>query len=129
MAAKKVGKSKEDYLEAILIQTNKNGACRITDIATQLGYSKPSVSVAVTKLEEEGYVERDDWRIILTDKGMTVAKKLLDKHLFFTKWFIAVGIEENTAINEACLLEHTISDESFMKISEYLKNLDPTLDV
>ncbi len=128
MAKYQVGKSKEDYLEAILILTNMRGACRITDIALHLGYSKPSVSVAVTKLEEEGFVIRDDWRIVLTDRGMKIAQNMLDKHSFFKKWFVNIGIDEETAINEACLLEHAVSDDSFQKISAYLKQMDPSVE-
>ena len=124
MIKQQVGKSKEDYLEAILVLTNELGACRVTDIAVHLGYSNPSASVAVAKLEEEGFVTRDDWRIILTEKGKAIAQNMLDKHSFFKEWFIKVGIDEETAVNEACLLEHAISDDSFKKISDYLRRVE-----
>lgn len=117
-----LNKSKEDYLEAVLIQIHKNGACRITDVANQLGYSKPSVSVALRKLEEEGFIEKDDWRILLTEEGRRIAERMLDKHSFFKEWFTMIGIEENVAVEEACQLEHIISDDSFHKIKAFISN-------
>ena len=122
-----IGKSKEDYLEAILIQINKNGACRSTDVATQLGFSKPSASIALKKLEEDGYIIRDDWKIVLTDSGREIAQATYEKHAFFTGWLERVGIDKKTAEDEACLMEHIISRDSFLKIREYLKEHDPSL--
>lgn len=119
-----VGRSKEDYLAAILFQLNTNGACRPTDVATRLGYSKASVSVAFKKLEEEGLIIRDDWRILLTERGRTIAENMKNKHDFFMKWFELIGINEKIAIEEACQLEHIISDDSFYKIVDYLKEKD-----
>lgn len=122
-----IGKSKEDYLEAILIQINKNGACRSTDVAAQLGFSKPSASIALKKLEEDGYIVRDDWKIVLTDSGREIAQTTYDKHAFFTRWLERVGIDKKTAEDEACLMEHIISRESFMKIRLYLESKDSSL--
>jgi Mn-dependent DtxR family transcriptional regulator len=117
-----IGKSREDYLEAILMQIKKNGACRLTDVASKLGFSKPSASVAVKKLEEEGYIIKDDWKIVLTDKGMSIAKNLYDRHTFFTSLLIEAGVEAGVAEDQACLMEHGISDDSFKKLRKYLED-------
>ncbi len=119
-----IGKSKEDYLEAILIQINKNGTCRSTDVAVQLGFSKPSASIALKKLEEEGYIERDDGSILLTEKGKDIAGKTYNKHSFFKEWLVMAGVDDKVAEEEACQMEHIISEDSFNKITAYLKKLD-----
>ncbi len=119
-----IGKSKEDYLEAILIQINKNGTCRSTDVAVQLGFSKPSASIALKKLEEEGYIERDDGSILLTEKGKDIADKTYNKHSFFKEWLVMAGVDDRVAEEEACQMEHIISEDSFNKITAYLKKLD-----
>ena len=113
-----LGRSQEDYLEAILAVTREKGACRMTDVAHHLNFSKPSVSNAMKKLEEEGYVERNDWRILLTDAGYEIASGVLEKHEFFRKALIEIGVNPEIAAKEACLIEHVISDGSFDKIKE-----------
>lgn len=115
-------KSQEDYLEAILIQIKKSGACRVTDIARQIGFTKASTSVALRKLEDEGYVYRDDWRILLTDCGLTIASAIYEKHNFFLEWFKALGVEEKSAEDDACRIEHVLSDDTYKRIKEYVKN-------
>ncbi|MCR5002487.1 MAG: metal-dependent transcriptional regulator [Lachnospiraceae bacterium] len=127
MDATLIGKSKEDYLEAILIRIKENGACRSTDVATQLGFSKPSASIALKKLEEDGYIIRDDWKVLLTEKGREIAEVTYDKHSFFKKWLVRAGISEKVAEDEACLIEHVISRDSFTKIKEYLLARDDEL--
>jgi len=119
--------SKEDYLEAILVCIKKYGACRVTDVADQLGHSKASVSVALSKLENEGLVIKDDWRVLLSDTGKAFAEKILERHIFFLKWFEHIGIDMETAKEDACLIEHAISDTTFEKILDYLKKLDKEL--
>ena len=121
MNEESLGKSSEDYLEAILMQTRKNGACRLTDVAKQLNYSKPSVSIAVKKLVEEGYVVKDDWKPVLTEAGERIAESMLEKHTFFTKWLMMAGVDKETAEEEACKIEHVISDESFGKVMDFMK--------
>ncbi len=118
--AKKI--SKEDYLEAILVCTNKLGACRVTDIAEHMGHSKASVSVALSKLENEGLVVKDNWRILLTDPGRATAEKVLERHMFFLNWFEHMGIDTETAKEDACLIEHVISDKTFEKIQRYIND-------
>jgi len=116
--------SKEDYLETILVCTKKLGACRVTDIAAHLGHSKASVSVALSKLEKEGLIVKDDWRILLSDSGLASAEKIFERHMFFIKWFEHIGIDEETAKEDACLIEHAISDITFTKIKNHLKEMD-----
>ena len=119
--------SKEDYLEAILVCTNKLGACRVTDIAGHMGHSKASVSVALSKLEGEGLIIKDDWRILLSDKGRATAEKILERHLFFLRWFEQMGIDAETAKEDACLIEHVVSDSTFEKIQKYITDRDKEL--
>lgn len=121
MEKRETKKSKEDYLEAILIVLRQYGACRVTDIAEQTGYSRASVSVALKKLENDGYVIRSDWRILLSDKGMETAAHVYEKHKFFVEWFEKIGIQRKTAEEDACQIEHVLSDESFNKIRAYLE--------
>lgn len=121
MNSGELGRSKEDYLEAILVVIREKGACRSTDIAAQLHYSKPSVSVALHKLEDDGLVVRDDWRVLLTEEGRKVAEQTLEKHMFFLRLFESVGVDQRTAEKEACAVEHLISEDSFRKMQAGLK--------
>lgn len=117
-------KSQEDYLEAILIQIKKSGACRVTDIAKQIGFTKASTSVALRKLEEEGLVYRDDWRVLLTEQGRTMAEATYERHNFFFEWFMSLGVEKETAEEDACRVEHVLSGKTYEKLKEYVKNSD-----
>lgn len=121
MNSGELGRSKEDYLKAILVVIREKGACRSTDIAAQLHYSKPSVSVALHKLEDDGLVVRDDWRVLLTEEGRKVAEQTLEKHMFFLRLFESVGVDHRTAEKEACAVEHLISEDSFRKMQAGLK--------
>ncbi len=122
---KALGKSGEDYLEAILILNRSRGWCREVDIAGQMGYSRPSVSIACTKLEAEGYITKEDTgEIRLTEAGRAIAERTLDKHEFFRDWFIRTGIPPEKAEDEACLVEHAISDGSFASIRAYIERLE-----
>lgn len=121
MNSGELGRSKEDYLEAILVVIREKGACRSTDIAAQVHYSKPSVSVALHKLEDDGLVVRDDWRVLLTEEGRKVAEQTLEKHMFFLRLFESVGVDHRTAEKEACAVEHLISEDSFRKMQAGLK--------
>lgn len=109
--------SSEDYLEAILILSTKNGYVRNVDIADYMGFSKPSITHAVTVLRNGGYVRTDtDKNIFLTDKGKEVAEKIYEKHEFFKDYLISIGVDEKTATHDACKIEHAISDDSFEKL-------------
>ena len=116
-----IKESAENYLEAILIISNKKGYARSIDIANELGFAKPSVSVAMKQFREEGYIETDaDGRITLTAKGMGVAAKVYERHKVIADALMALGVDEETAYEDSCKIEHDISDKSFEKLKEFL---------
>ena len=118
----KINESAENYLETILMLKNKNVYVRSIDIAHALSFTKPSVSVAMKALREEGYIIMDDdTGINLTDKGLEVASKVYKKHKVIASALIALGVDEETAYKDSCKIEHDISDISFNKIKEYLQ--------
>lgn len=112
----KLHASGEDYLEAILIIERKKGAVRSIDIAEWLGVTKPSVSRAVSLLKNGGFLSVKDNLLCLTGTGRAVAEKIYERHCFFKHKLIDAGVDEETAEKEACLLEHSLSDDSFNKI-------------
>lgn len=119
--------SHEDYLEAIVMLGGTTSApVRSVDIATKLGVSKASVNKAVTALKEKGLVDQPYYGdITLTDEGYSYGSSVLDRHhMLFTFLTRALGIPDDQAEQEACLMEHAISDESFEKWSSYIKKLD-----
>ena len=116
----KLYQSAEDYLEAILMLHQRIGLVRSIDVVNELGYSKPSVSVAMKKLRENGYVEMDDEGYIhLTPAGEAVADRIYSRHRLLTQFFIRLGVSEETAAADACKIEHDLSDETFEKIKEH----------
>lgn len=128
MDTEHIGQSKEDYLETILYLTDRQGACRLTDIAEYLGYKKPSVSIALRKLEEGGFIRHEGWNIVLTDAGRKIAEETIRKHRFFLALFESIGIPKKTAEKEACAVEHVISKESFRRMEEHWGPLLPDED-
>lgn len=111
--------SMEDYLEAVLIVAKKQIEVRSGDIARQLNVSKPSVWRAMTVLKDGGFLTMDDHSfLLLTDLGQETAKKIYERHCFFTEQLIAAGIDPKTAEADACRIEHNISDESFSRLKE-----------
>ena len=115
--------SAEDYLEQILILLESKGYARSTDIADALGYTKPSVSVAMKKLRENGYISMEKGGLIsLTDKGFSIARRIYDRHLALTRFFVSIGVDEVTARKDACKVEHDISEETFSMICKQLEN-------
>ena len=115
----KIQESAENYLETILILKNKNGAVRSIDIANELGFSKPSVSVAMKKLRENDYILMDsEGYITLTESGMNIAQKILEKHNYIAELLISLGVSEETAYEDSCKIEHDISEESFMALKK-----------
>ena len=99
---------------------NKNGYVRSIDVAHHLNFTKPSVSVAMKCFREEGYVTVDtDGNITLTDKGMEIAQKIYERHQVIAKALIALGVDEETAYDDSCKIEHDLSDITFQKIKEY----------
>ena len=117
--------SGEMYLEAILVLSRQQGRVRSIDVSEYLGYSKPSVSRAVGLLKSGEYLTvDDDGGLILTEKGRDVAEKIYERHTLLTDLLVKLGVSRETAAEDACRLEHAISDESFGAIKEYVsKNL------
>ena len=111
----------EDYLETILILSKKRPVVRSVDIANEMGFKKPSVSVAVKNMKAKEYIEvSEDGFITLTPSGKKRAKNVYERHTFFTKWFADLGIDEETADEDACSIEHVISDKTFKAIRNYV---------
>lgn len=119
----KLHNSGEDYLEAILIIKNKKGYVRSIDVAGFMNYSKPSVSHAVSILRDGGFVGVDESGCLnLTDSGMEIAEKIYERHIFFKEKLMKAGVDEKTAEEEACRIEHDISEDSFNKIKQYFQS-------
>ena len=118
----KIYASGEDYLEAVLILQKKQGMVRSVDLARYMGFSKPSISHAVGVLKNGGFLTVDgDGFLHLTDIGREVAEKVYERHLFFTEQLVAAGVALETAEQEACRMEHAISDTSFQKLKEKIQ--------
>lgn len=115
--------SGEMYLETIHVLSQKSNSVRSIDVAEHMGYSKPSVSRAVGLLKQGGYlVVDDDGSLVLTDDGRAVAEKIFERHTVLSKLLIDMGVPEAIATEDACKIEHVISDESFSAIKRYLAN-------
>jgi Mn-dependent DtxR family transcriptional regulator len=115
--------SGEDYLEQILMLLEQKGHARSIDIAAGLNVSKPSVSVAMKKLKENGYIKMStDNLISLTDKGYAIARKIYDRHQALTKYLIQLGVSETVAREDACKIEHDLSEESFAAICRQIRS-------
>ena len=111
--------ARDDYLEAILLITRERGYCRSVNVAAELDVTKPSVSVAVGKLVEDGLVTVDEDKMIhFTDAGRKPAEQTYAKHSYLRDFLMCAGVDEETAEKEACALEHAISSESFEKIRQ-----------
>ena len=119
-----IHESSENYLEAILIIKNEKGSVRSIDIANHLNFSKPSVSVAMKNLRENGYIEMDtEGYITLTDKGRAIAETIYERHTLISRWLITLGVNPKTAVEDACRIEHVISRESFDAIKRHTGDL------
>lgn len=115
-----VRESGEMYLEAILVLAKKSGYVRSIDVSEYLGYSKPSVSRAMGILREGGYILMEkDGAITLTDSGKKLAETIYERHTVLLELLIRLGVDEKTATDDACRIEHVISDESFQAIKQY----------
>lgn len=118
--AMKIQESAENYLETILMLGQNGRTVRSIDIVNELGYSKPSVSVAMKKLRENGFVNVDtDGHITLTEAGSEIANKMYERHTLISQYLIALGVSEETAVEDACRIEHVISAETFEKLKEH----------
>ena len=112
--AMEIHQSAEDYLEAILMIKERKGYVRSIDVANQLKVSKPSVSYATKRLRENGYISfNEDGMISLTDEGMSIASKIYTRHKVLTDFFIHLGIDEETAAEDACKIEHDLTEKTF----------------
>lgn len=110
----KIHESAENYLETILILWQRKGSVRSIDIANEMEFSKPSVSVAMKNLRQGGYIEMDaSGEIRLLEPGMEIAQRVLEKHTMLTRFLMALGVSEEVAAEDACRMEHVISNESF----------------
>ena len=112
--------SAENYLEAILSLHERHGLVRSIDIANELHFSKPSVSVAMKKLRESGYIEMDkDGFISLLPSGEEIARRIYERHKLLTQFFIRLGVDPEVAAADACKVEHDLSEETFQKRKEH----------
>jgi Mn-dependent DtxR family transcriptional regulator len=119
----KIRESGENYLETILILKRRNGSVRSVDIATELDYSKPSISRAVGILKREGYITVDrDGNVEFTAMGKRTAENIYERHTMIAKYLNkALGVDEGVALEDSCRIEHVISEESFDRMKEWLK--------
>ena len=117
-----IRESAEDYLEQILMLLENKGHARSVEIAADLNVTKPSVSVAMKKLRENHYITMsEDGLISLTDKGYAIARKIYDRHQALTKYLVQLGVPEEIAREDACKIEHDLSEESFTAICSQIK--------
>jgi Mn-dependent DtxR family transcriptional regulator len=117
----KIYESAENYLETILILKKKNDTVRSIDIVNELEYTKASVSIAMKNLREKGYIVMDDNGYIqLTAKGQEIAETIYERHRLLSNWLIMLGVDEKTATEDACRIEHVISQETFEAIKKHV---------
>lgn len=116
----KINQSAENYLETIYMLLQRNGEVRSIDIANELEFSKPSVSVAMKNLREHGYIEMtSDGYITLTDSGREIAERMYERHTLITRWLVSLGVPEQVASEDACKIEHVLSAETFRAIKKH----------
>lgn len=119
-----IHESAEDYLESILVLQQRRGQVRSIDIVNELGYSKPSVSIAMKKLRENGYISMDaDGFITLNESGLEVASRVYGRHKTLSKLFVLLGVTPEMASEDACKVEHDLSEETFRCIQQYLEKM------
>ena len=119
-----IHESAENYLETILVLSFKGSPVRSIDIVNELEYSKPSVSVAMKNLRTKGYITVDaEGFITLTEKGQKIADTMYERHLAISDWLIFMGVDKKTAIQDACKMEHAMSEKSFSAIKKHIENL------
>ena len=119
----KIQESAENYLETILVLKERNGTVRSVDIAAEMGFSKPSVSVAMRNLREQECITMgDDGLISLTDKGRSIAESVYERHTLFTQWLASLGVDQTIAAQDACRIEHVLSKETFEAIKRHVES-------
>ena len=119
-----IRQSGEDYLEAILMIQKRNGQVRSIDICSELGYSKPTISVAMKNFRENGYINMDEhYLITLTEKGREIAERVYERHTIISKFLMAIGVDEKTALEDSCKIEHDLSEETFRCMKEHYSKI------
>ncbi len=117
-----INESAENYLETILILSNKLPVVRSVDVANELDFKKSSVSIAMKNLKSNGHIMVTDAGFIyLTESGREIAEKVYERHRFISSWLISLGVPEDIATEDACKMEHIISNESYAAIKDYIK--------
>lgn len=120
----KIQESAENYLEAILVLHRRKGNVRSIDIANELSFSKPSVSVAMKNLRLGGYIKvDDDGNITLLDKGQEIAEKIYERHTLISSWLTTMGVDPQIAAEDACRIEHVISSETFDALKRHVSTM------
>lgn len=118
--------SQEDYLETILLLQQKNGQVRSIDIANEMNFTKPSVSIAMKNLREKGYIiVADNGYITLTESGRLRAENVLERHTILSDWLVSIGVRKEIAMEDACRVEHDLSAESFEAIKNAYYKANP----
>lgn len=119
----RIQESGEMYLETIFLLSQKNPRVRSVDVCNEMGYSKPSVSRAVSLLKDGGFLTSDkDGYLSLTENGLLIAQKTYERHTILTQCFEIIGVSHETAEEDACKIEHCISDETFEALKKFLEN-------
>lgn len=117
-----IHQSAEDYLESIFVLQEQHGQVRSIDIVNLLGYSKPSVSIAMKKLRESGYISMSpDGLITLNESGLEIARQVYSRHKVITELFVMMGVPKEVAAEDACRVEHDLSQETFERIRDYVR--------
>lgn len=120
-----IHESAEDYLESILVLRERRGQIRSIDVVNELGYSKPSVSIAMKKLRESGYISMDtDGSITLNESGLEIASRIYGRHKTITRFFVLLGVDPAVAAEDACKVEHDLSDETFSRLKEFVERTE-----
>lgn len=118
----KAHESAENYLETIFVLGQNGNRVRSIDIVNELGYSKPSISIAMKNLCEKGFIEIDnDGCITLTSDGQQIAESMYERHVLISDWLIFLGVDKKTAVNDACRMEHAMSEQSFATIKKHIE--------
>ena len=124
----KIQESAENYLETILVLHKRKGVVRSIDIANEMNFSKPSVSVAMKNLRLGGYIKvDDDGNITLLDKGREIAEKIYERHTLLSEWLTTMGVDPEIAAEDACRIEHVISNETFDALKRHVKTMSAAL--
>lgn len=120
-----IHQSAEDYLESILILQKRRGQVRSIDIVNELGYSKPSISIAMKKLRESGHVcMAEDGTLTLTESGLEIALQVYSRHTAIARLFQLLGVSEETAAEDACKMEHSLSEETYRCILTFVESAE-----